>query len=89
VTRLKFLSSLFGLAAASSLQADQNHIHEFVKGPFYVTAALSFEEPEFYPPEGLTPIEFCKTCGVLRLPPKLALSCAGQSNVQSCEEVKP
>ena len=42
--------------------------HQWVAGPFYVPVAMSGEEPQYYPPQGLLPIEHCLTCGLLRLP---------------------
>lgn len=45
--------------------------HEWVKGPFYIKVAVTYEEPRYYSPGGLVNIEHCKKCGVLRLPKDL------------------
>ncbi len=42
--------------------------HEWTEGPFFIKAAVTYEEPRYYPPHGLYRIEHCKLCGFLRLP---------------------
>lgn len=42
--------------------------HDWVEGPFYVKVAVSYEEPKYYPPQGLVNVEHCTKCGLLRLP---------------------
>jgi hypothetical protein len=42
--------------------------HNWTKGPFYITAAQTYEEPGYYPPSVLLRVEHCSLCGILRLP---------------------
>jgi hypothetical protein len=45
-----------------------DHEHTWSTGPFYIKAAHAYEEPQFYPPQGLVRVEHCVECGILRLP---------------------
>jgi len=45
--------------------------HEWVKGPFWIKASITWEEPEYYPPQGLINLEHCVQCGLLRIPKDL------------------
>lgn len=47
------------------------HEHEWVTGPFYVTVANSYEEPRYYPPAAMMKFEFCRWCGIMRIPDDL------------------
>lgn len=51
----------------------KTHLCEFDKSPFYLTVAVSLEEPEYYTPSAVVNIEACK-CGLLRLPEVLRQS---------------
>ena len=42
--------------------------HNWVSGPFYVMVAVTYEEPDYYPPQGMIPVEHCTLCGLIRLP---------------------
>lgn len=42
--------------------------HDWVNGPFYITVASTFDEPDFCPPSRLAKVEHCTKCGVIRLP---------------------
>ena len=68
--------SLFGVSqvtAQTGLETapEPPHTHAWTRGPFYVIAAVSWEEPTYYPPQGLIGIEHCTSCGLLRLPESL------------------
>jgi len=43
------------------------HRCEWVKGPYYVMVAVTYEEPDFYPPGGRGALEHCPVCGAVRL----------------------
>lgn len=45
----------------------KKHECSFALSAFYLTAAIGFEEPEYYPPSALIRMEAC-SCGALRLP---------------------
>ncbi len=68
--RRGFFGSLlsFALPQVSVSTVPDTHAHVWVKGPFYIQAAISLEEPGFYPPQGLMRTEHCRICGILRLP---------------------
>lgn len=59
---------IFGVAAALLTPL---HLHDFKEGPFFVMASVTYEEPRFYPPQGMVPLLSC-TCGEVRLPAGLA-----------------
>lgn len=42
--------------------------HIWTRGPFYISSAITPQEPAIFPPRGSTRVEFCTECGVLRLP---------------------
>jgi hypothetical protein len=42
--------------------------HDFKEGPFWIKVASSYEEPVYYPPQGIVKVEHCVKCGILRLP---------------------
>lgn len=73
MNRRWFLQLLgFSGASCTTSGGGDEHImncaHSFTKGPFYVTVASSFEEPGFYPPSSLYPVQHCSQCGIIRLP---------------------
>ena len=41
--------------------------HDWKSGPFYVMVAVAYEEPDYYPPQGMIPVEHCTLCGLIRL----------------------
>jgi len=41
---------------------------EWVSGPFYIVVAISYEEPDYYPPQGYMPVELCPKNGMIRVP---------------------
>lgn len=43
-------------------------LHHWVSGPFWISASKTYEEPTYYPPGALMPVEQCSRCGLLRLP---------------------
>lgn len=43
--------------------------HKFISGPYWITCAGSREEPAYYPPQGVVPVEHCFKCGIIRLSP--------------------
>lgn len=49
------------------LPAQTTHVCEWHPSPFYVTVAVTYEEPRYYSPGGLTRLETCD-CGLMRLP---------------------
>ena len=50
-------------------KAGNQHKHKWVsKSGFYVRMCVSYEEPTYYPPEGLVQLEVCPLCGSIRLP---------------------
>ena len=67
--RRGFFNSLLALALpqVSVSTIPDTHAHVWVKGPFYIQAAISLEEPGFYPPQGLVRTEHCLVCGILRV----------------------
>ena len=42
--------------------------HDWKTSKIWVKYERTFEEPEFYPPSGLSNLEICIKCGVLRVP---------------------
>lgn len=54
--------------------------HEWVLGPFYVKVAVTWEEPTYYPPQGLVNVEHCAKCGLLRLPESAKRARGSQMN---------
>lgn len=43
--------------------------HDWVSNSgFYTRVAVTYEEPDFYPPMGLLQLEVCPKCGAVRLP---------------------
>lgn len=63
--RRGFIGGLFALVG---LSAEQEHKHDWKRGPFYLTAAKTYEEPGYYPPSTLLNVEHCIGCGLIRLP---------------------
>lgn len=62
--------ALFGLPAATLTKRPIESIdtgHRWVAGPYYIKAAVTYEEPTYYPPSGLVKVEHCTHCGLLRL----------------------
>ena len=45
--------------------------HEWVVGPFFISAADSYEEPTYYPPSALVRLDHCIKCGLIRLPKEM------------------
>ncbi len=37
------------------------------RSPYRILFCVTYEEPQFYPPSGNLPVQFCTKCGVLRL----------------------
>ncbi len=35
---------------------------------FYVSVCVTYEEPDYYPPQGLIQLEVCPRCGLVRVP---------------------
>ena len=56
------------------------HVHKFEKSPFYLMAAVSYEEPGYYPPSGMFPVQIC-SCGEIRLAAKAAAEMVGRENL--------
>ena len=70
--RLEFLGALVSAVTVRIRQVVKaEDVHQWTQGPFYITAASTWEEPQFYPPQSLVLVEHCVTCGVLRLPKAL------------------
>ena len=73
----------FGLAAfLGGVRAE--HEHKWDKSPFYLPCSKTFEEPEFYPPSSLMPVELC-TCGLIRIDPKTAAMLVGKSRLDDAK----
>lgn len=69
MTRLQFFLSLLGAAQVPKVSGDRVACaHTWIKGPFYVAAAETYEEPDYYPPSALVHVEHCSACGIIRLP---------------------
>lgn len=71
MTRFAFLAGLLGVFWPRRAEALDHAGAEWVLGPFYITVAVSQEEPTYYPPGGLVNVEHCRHCGMLRLPREL------------------
>ncbi len=78
---LASLAALLGLGAARvgiSAREGMDEVdvstfwcnHEWVKGPYYVSAAIHPEETRYFSPHGAINIEHCIRCGLLRLSKK-------------------
>lgn len=64
--------SLFGDCRANAAETTTPVcLHEWVKGPFWIKAAITWEEPEYYAPQGIINIEHCVQCGLIRIPKDL------------------
>jgi len=42
--------------------------HNWVLGKYYIRYCVTYEEPQYYPPQGLMQIEYCTKCGIIRIP---------------------
>mgnify|MGYP001616546253 FL=1 len=72
MTRLAFIAGLVSIFWPHRAEALDHLGADWVTGgPFYVTAAMTYEEPQYYSPGGLVKVEHCRHCGMLRLPRKL------------------
>lgn len=69
MTRRGFFGGLLGVTTICGQHNPASC--EWVTGPFYITAASSYEEPDYYPPEVFVKIEHCRKCGIIRLPESL------------------
>ncbi len=95
MTRWKFIAALLGISTLPALAESKDiinqspmHTHLWVKGPFYLMVANSMEEPDYYPPSGMVKLEFCKICGIVRVPLDHPEACADKSNLRQCAEEK-
>lgn len=77
MTRKQFWFRLAGVAvpvaavrADSETPADEScrDRHNWINGPFFISAARTLEEPRQRPPSGLVSVEHCTRCGAIRLP---------------------
>lgn len=67
---LTALATIMGLGLAPLSSHDEHSEscrHEWVQGPFYVSAAHGTVGPDYFPYK-LTQVEHCIRCGLLRLP---------------------
>lgn len=44
---------------------------QIIRGPFWIKACQTAEEPSHYPPQALVPVTHCRGCGLLYLPAML------------------
>ncbi len=61
--------------------------HKFELSPFYALVAVSFEEPQYYPPQGMIRLECCENCGAIRIPKKYIR--VGGENLTKCKISEP
>ena len=68
---MMFRRGLLPAIVGIGLSSPATHEHSWHAGPFFITAARTFEEPDYYPPGSTVPVETCD-CGLIRLPATLA-----------------